>query len=124
MIQVLSGSTTWEQCPTGTPKPGYVLFDPLNLIYNADGFTLDMVWDSGLNTIRVRTQPERDAATAQAVTNLRTDATTAMEMNHDPLWKAIRAAAAVLVDEINLLRQRDRDRSTDVAAATSLADLK
>ena len=38
--------------------------------------------------------------------------------------KVMRAAAAVLVDEINLLRQRDRDRADDVAAPTSLADLK
>lgn len=36
----------------------------------------------------------------------------------------LRAIASVLVDELNLLRQRDRDRAIDVAASTSLADLK
>lgn len=35
-----------------------------------------------------------------------------------------RALALILLDEFNTLRQRDRDRSVDVAAATSLADLK
>lgn len=35
-----------------------------------------------------------------------------------------RAFADIVKEEINILRQRDRDRSTDVAAAISLADLK
>jgi hypothetical protein len=51
-------------------------------------------------------------------------ATSALEADTSFMWKALRGAAAVLVDEINLLRQRDRDRAVDVAAATSLADLK
>src|SRR5688572_6634246 len=38
--------------------------------------------------------------------------------------KLVRGILLVALDEINLLRQRDRDRSVDVAAATSLADLK
>ncbi len=41
-----------------------------------------------------------------------------------PLSKALRALIITAMDEINLLRQRDVDRSIDVAAATSLADLK
>lgn len=35
-----------------------------------------------------------------------------------------RAILLVMMDEINLLRQRDVDRSIDVAAAANLADLK
>lgn len=35
-----------------------------------------------------------------------------------------RGAALVTMDELNILRQRDVDRSADVAASTSLADLK
>ena len=35
-----------------------------------------------------------------------------------------RAFADIVKDEFNILRQRDRDRSVDVAAATTLADLK
>lgn len=38
--------------------------------------------------------------------------------------KALRAALLGLVDQINILRERDNDRAADVAAATSLADLK
>jgi len=38
--------------------------------------------------------------------------------------KRDRAIMLILLDELNILRQRDRDRSADVAAATSLADLK
>lgn len=38
--------------------------------------------------------------------------------------KVLRAAVLLLIDEINLLRQRDVDRAADVAAATNLADLK
>ena len=36
----------------------------------------------------------------------------------------LRAVADIVKDEINLLRQRDRDRSTDIAASTTLANLK
>lgn len=35
-----------------------------------------------------------------------------------------RIFADIVKDEINVLRQRDRDRSTDVAAASTLANLK
>ena len=36
----------------------------------------------------------------------------------------LRAALLIILDEMNILRTRDRDRSADVAAATNLADLK
>lgn len=36
----------------------------------------------------------------------------------------LRAVADIVKDEINLLRERDRDRSVDVAAATTLTNLK
>lgn len=42
----------------------------------------------------------------------------------DIVPEALRAVLLTVLDEINVLRQRDRDRSTDVAASTSLADLK
>jgi len=38
--------------------------------------------------------------------------------------KVLRAIVLLVLDEINDLRTRDRDRAADVAAATSLADLK
>lgn len=48
------------------------------------------------------------------------------ELNIDPSGnaKVIRAILLTALDEINILRQRDRDRAIDVAASTSLADLK
>ena len=42
----------------------------------------------------------------------------------DILGRVLRAVIVLVIDEINILRTRDRDRSVDVAAATSLADLK
>jgi hypothetical protein len=44
--------------------------------------------------------------------------------DHTALWKALRGAAAVLVDELNILRQWEMSLKAAVAAATSLADLK
>lgn len=54
----------------------------------------------------------------------RDDAASAFATSPTAIGKSDRAAASLIVDEINILRQRDRDRSDDVAAATSLADLK
>lgn len=47
-------------------------------------------------------------------------------LNKDPqaVSKLQRAILLVIMDELNILRQRDRDRATDVAAALSLSDLK
>jgi hypothetical protein len=63
---------------------------------------------------------------APAATEQRVRDSSADKVVTDPsaVGRAVRGAAAVLVDEINALRQRDRDRADDVAAATSLADLK
>ena len=41
-----------------------------------------------------------------------------------PQGKFLRAAASVLVDEINIVRLWTRDLKTGVAAATTLADVK
>lgn len=54
----------------------------------------------------------------------RSSATQELNVGTFPATKLQRAVLLVALDEINLLRQRDRDRSIDVAAATSLADLK
>lgn len=41
------------------------------------------------------------------------------------LWgRVLRAIVVLIIDELNILRTRDRDRAVDVAASTSLADLK
>lgn len=55
---------------------------------------------------------------------LRSSATDYFLNDAAPISKVERAAAFVTMDEINILRQRDRDRAADVAAATTFADLK
>lgn len=47
-----------------------------------------------------------------------------LDAQKDHVADLLRAIVLVLLDELNTLRQRDRDRAADVAAATSLADLK
>jgi hypothetical protein len=54
----------------------------------------------------------------------RDQAVDAIDNDRTSHWKAERAAAAVLVDEINLLRDWNTGLASAVAAATSLADLK
>lgn len=63
-----------------------------------------------------------DPALALAVD--RAAAITELLSNASPHSKFVRAVLLVALDEINLLRARDVDRTTDVAAATTLADLK
>lgn len=55
---------------------------------------------------------------------LRSAAINFLLTDQSPLAKEIRAVLLVILDELNILRTRDRDRSVDVAAATTLADLK
>lgn len=71
---------------------------------------------------------DQDAAEAAAIAQAEQDD---MRIN-GPLYvdkremvaAVIRSLALLIIDEINILRERDRDRATDVAASTSLADLK
>ncbi len=60
---------------------------------------------------------------AGVLSKQRSDALTYLDSPQAPS-KAERALILVLIDELNILRGRDRDRSADVAAATTLADLK
>lgn len=57
-------------------------------------------------------------------TATRADAVTELLNDNSGNAKVIRAVFLVALDEVNLLRQRDVDRAVDVAASTSLADLK
>lgn len=54
----------------------------------------------------------------------RTDGVDAVENDHTAVYKTLRGTAAVLVDEINILRQWIVAFKVEVAAAASLADLK
>lgn len=79
------------------------------------------------NDVVEYTQAEKDALDAAEAANLLAEQRSEAKSFYsspDALGKIERAVALVLLDEINVLRQRDRDRATDVAAAASLADLK
>lgn len=73
------------------------------------------------------TQAEKDALdAAELAVAIEAAKTTAKAYQNalDYLGRLTRAVVKLTVNEINTLRTRDRDRSGDVAAATSLADLK
>jgi hypothetical protein len=61
---------------------------------------------------------------AEILAALRSGAVNALQTDPSPASKFVRAFILLAIDEINILRQRDVDRTTDVAAASSLADLK
>lgn len=61
------------------------------------------------------------SAAAYQLTQDRSRASALMDAEDGRLWRAV---ALALIDELNILRTRDRDRAADVAAATSLNDLK
>ncbi len=65
-----------------------------------------------------------DAAIAAALLAERRQAARNIFDTLDFWGRILRAVVSLVVDEINILRQRDRDRAVDVAAAISLADLK
>lgn len=65
-----------------------------------------------------------DAAEAAALIIIKRSDAKALLSALDALGILERAFGDAVKDEINLLRERDRDRSVDVAAATNLADLK
>lgn len=68
--------------------------------------------------------PVRPSTPAEILAAQREEAIRELTEDAEGRAKFIRAVLLTILDEINLLRQRDRDRSADVAAATSLADLK
>lgn len=61
--------------------------------------------------------------TASALLSLQ-DAAVLLATDPAAIMKAIRGLMLVMMDEINILRTRDRDRSADVAGAATLAALK
>lgn len=74
-----------------------------------------------------KTQQEKDSAdaaeAAALLTSLRNGAKTIVDsLGSDA--KVLRAVLLLILDELNDLRKRDRDRAVDVAASANLADLK
>lgn len=82
-------------------------------------------WKVINNALNLMTQGERDAVDAAITAAALAAAKLAAKRIIDGLpGYQLRGLCKLLIDEINALRERDRDRSVDVAAATSLADLK
>lgn len=82
-------------------------------------------WKHVAGAVQLMTQGERDAVDAAITAAALAAAKLAAKRIIDGLpGYQLRGLAKIMIDEINTLRQRDRDRSDDVAAATSLADLK
>ncbi len=71
-----------------------------------------------------RTANVSDAALSAFDATLSSLGTDTVFANSRPAQQLVAGVAMVLLDEINLLRQRDADRAAAVAAATTLADLK
>lgn len=88
----------------------------------------DLTWLDGVQAkptlaeiVAVDLSPAAEAARANL--QARTDAVSLLA-DAKSIPKALRSIILLLVNELNILRQRDRDRSIDIAAATTLADLK
>lgn len=65
-----------------------------------------------------------DAARAEEIIAQNRSAAKILQESADAMSRLIRAVVKLTVDEINVLRARDRARAADVASATNLADLK
>lgn len=95
--------------------------------WNLLGGQLSQAEDAALR-VAVPTQVELDSVSAQVdqavLVDQRTSAKNDLGIGKSSVIMVARAVAFLLKDEINILRQRDVDRAADVAAATSLADLK
>lgn len=90
---------------------------------NQSGLTYEMITaDAYAAFVAANTHPPLTAAELLAL--LRSDSIASLTVGKDSISELQRAILLTLLDELNILRQRDRDRSTDIAASTSLADLK
>lgn len=81
---------------------------------------------SGESTVEM-TQQEKDdvdAAELAALILSQKAGAKSLQGQLDSMSRLTRVIVKLLVDELNALRTRDRDRSQDVANATNLADLK
>jgi hypothetical protein len=87
------------------------------------GFTVDFITQAAYNAYLIANPPPTFTP-AQILAQERAAAVNVLLTDPSPLAKLIRAAVFGLLDENNLLRQRDNDRAADVAAASTFADLK
>lgn len=87
------------------------------------GLTFNVVDKATFDAFEL-TQKAIPPTPAEILAQFRAQAINLLLSDSSPTAKIIRAALFGLLDEINLLRQRDNDRAVDVAASTTLADLK
>lgn len=82
-------------------------------------------WKLVNGSVEAMTAQEQAAVdAAEAAANLQAAQSGGISLIDNLDGISLRAIASILIDENNILRQRDRDRATDVAAATSLANLQ
>jgi len=93
-------------------------------LLDALGLTsVTFVTEAEYNAIVLARQPI-PLTPAQILATARAQAIYSIDTDIGPLGKSLRGLLLVLLDEFNILRQRERDRAADVAAALTLADLK
>jgi hypothetical protein len=111
--------------PVGDKVASYEGMDlqTVTALLTETGFAFDLIDEATHNAfvaahqLVALTAPEVLAKErAGAVTQLLTDTS--------PNAKCIRGALLLIMDELNILRQRDRDRAIDMAAGTSLANVQ
>lgn len=105
--RILRPGTSWifsaevlSQAEDGTPRVTVPTLSELQSVMDSD------------TTPQAVTGKQRSGAVSQLLSDRSSSA------------KLIRSILLIVLDEINILRQRDVNRSLDVAAATTLADLK
>lgn len=86
-------------------------------------FPFDFIAESAYNSfIAANTPPPLTPAQLDIL--FKSAAVNLINAEPTPDGKALRGLLLVLIDEFNILRQRDRDRAADVAAAATFAALK
>lgn len=80
--------------------------------------------DGSLQLKTAGEQASADSALAAALLSSQRAGAKEIFDGDSPNSKILKAIVLLLIDELNVLRERDRDRAVDVAAATNLANLK
>ncbi len=109
--------------PAYPEPPGWFVADTPYGRVRVDG-TLTPAEQAAATVAAQAFDPSPPAEAGRVVARARALALALIDRLDDRLGVALRAVALTVLDEVNALRARDRDRAADVAAATSLADLK
>lgn len=123
MIQIKIGTTSWKACPTGIADAGYVTFNG-TFVYEADGITPAMIWDSGLQNVRQKIAADYTEEAAALVTTLRNQAKAALDNSREAELKIARAALMAMNDAVNQTNAKFASLLNAIAQATSLSNLQ